>query len=110
VGRPVCLQPIVCVGKDCRRERGFEDLIASLADARCAAQQVACQDLCHGPIVGLRRGDKVRWYSGVRTKKLRAAVVSSVVRDDTSKRLAGHEVKTARHELRRRRTLRPLRA
>jgi len=96
---PACLTApptlLVCAGKDCRGDRGFAELVA-LARACGGAATVPCQGLCHGPIVGLRVRGEVRWFSRVRSGRMRAAALRSAARGTPTKRLREHEVRSRR--------------
>jgi hypothetical protein len=105
VTAPACI--VVCAGKDCRNSKGFEQLRRTAACVP-GSMEVACQGLCHGPIVGLRMGSDVRWVSRVRTGKMRAALVKAAAQGRLGKRLRAYEVRDRRGVVRGRRRLSPL--
>jgi hypothetical protein len=77
VPSPVCLKAdtFLCVGKDCRKDQAHIELrkrILPLGKVR----RVSCQDLCGGPVAGVRVGGKVEWFEKVRKPKQRDAVVA----------------------------------
>jgi hypothetical protein len=107
MGKPGCL--VICVGKDCRRSSGFDELCA---DARRldGVEQVPCQDLCHGPIVGLRIDGELRWYHRIRKHKHRAALVRAAADGRFVGALHDLEVRKRRNLLRHASKVRRLRA
>ena len=70
--RPTCITAglLVCTGKDCRGDKGFADIV-TLAGDTPRAHEVPCQGLCNGPVVGLQIDGELRWFSKVRSAKLR---------------------------------------
>ena len=62
---------IVCVGGSCRRSKGHAKVLA-LAAATDASFTIPCQDICKGPVVGIRHGAETRWYRRVRGSTRRA--------------------------------------
>ena len=98
----------VCTGKDCRNAKGFARLLQLAADTD-QASTVPCQDICQGPVVGLERGDELRWYAKVRGDRRRA--LARVVRNGRGRRmLRSFEVRSRRGRIGhpdRRRPLRP---
>lgn len=90
---------IVCVGKDCRRAPGFDALLAAAARVPGSCQ-VPCQDLCHGPIVGVRIDGDVRWFHRIRKRGHREAVLRSVARGRFVRSLADREVRKRRQVVR----------
>jgi hypothetical protein len=107
MSEPRCL--LVCVGKDCRSSAGFGALVDAASQVRGSCE-VPCQDLCHGPIVGVRIGDGLRWFHRIRGKRLRKALVRSVEQGRIDDELRELEVRGHRDELRHRKKVRPLRA
>ena len=101
------MQLVVCTGGDCRRAKGFDEVV-ELARSSSGGCTVACQGICHGPVVGLRRpGRSIRWYERVRRKRM------DVLRDVLAtgrgrKRLRSSEVRSKRGRLRHPRRLRPM--
>lgn len=96
MSKPVCL--IVCGGKDCRSDKGFDELM-DLASETKTALQAPCQSLCHGPIAAVRSGSDVRWFSHIRSKSMRKALVEMMATGRVPKELSKHEVTKHRNEL-----------
>jgi hypothetical protein len=94
---PACL--VVCAGKDCRNAKGF-DKLCDTAGSCTGSQQAACQGLCHGPIVGVQTRHGIRWFSRVRTRKMRAALVVAARTGEIGKRLRTNEVRKRRNVIR----------
>jgi hypothetical protein len=94
---PACL--VVCAGKDCRNAKGF-DMLCDTASACPGSLRAACQGLCHGPIVGVQTRHGIRWFSRVRTRKMRAALVTAATTGKISKRLRANEVRKRRNVVR----------
>jgi hypothetical protein len=103
---PVCL--LVCTGKDCRRDAGFDEIVELAAEVG-EVREVPCQDICKGPVVGIGIGDDVRWYTRVRKRRMRAAVLRSLRRGGFDGALADHEARKRRNEIRKAGTARKLR-
>jgi (2Fe-2S) ferredoxin len=99
---------IVCIGKDCRKSKGFDALL-ELAAATTGPMQVTCQSICDGPVVGVCATGSIAWYSHVRGSKLRAAVVEAASRGRVRTRLRSREERKKRDQLRHPRQLRPMR-
>jgi hypothetical protein len=100
---------VVCIGKDCRKAAGFDELLASVRGLD-HVDQASCQDLCHGPIVGLRIDGDLRWYDRIRTHKQRAALLRAVTSGRVPGDLRRLEIRKRRNELRHRGKTRRLRA
>lgn len=66
---------LLCTGKSCRKAKGFDELRQSF-DALATVKTVKCVDVCDGPVVGVRVEGKTVWFERLRSKKVRAAVVS----------------------------------
>lgn len=107
MSRPVCL--MLCTAKGCRRDPGFDELFALAAEVG-GAREVACQDICDGPVIGIEIGDSVRWYERVRKGRHRAAVMRSLRRRTFDAELNDHEVRKHRNEVRKARKARRVRA
>ena len=95
---PTCLSRlVVCTGKDCRRDKGFDELMR-LAEHTPGSLEAPCQGLCHGPIVAVRNGDEVRWFEKVRSKSMRKRLAEMASTGRAPKRLREREV-TKRHNI-----------
>ena len=84
-----------CIGKDCRRDKGYDALIEAL-DGTGRLQRVACQDICKGPIAGVEVDGHVEWFRKVRKGRHRKALValaagrrSKIPSDLKDRRVAG---------------------
>ena len=65
---------LVCIGKDCRRDKCHKDLVVAL-DAAGHVTKVRCQDICKGPVAGVEVDGTVEWFRRVRKPKHRKALV-----------------------------------
>lgn len=95
---PRSLALIVCTGKDCSRARGFGATV-TIAAAVPGSMSVPCQGICDGPVVGVRMGEKVRWYRRIRGQR-REALARLVTRGRGRKRLRSAEARRHRGRLR----------
>jgi hypothetical protein len=100
---------VICVGKDCRTATGFDELRAAAGRLE-GVEQVPCQDLCHGPIVGLRIDGELRWYHRIRKHKHRTALVRAVSDGHFIGALRDFEVRKRRNLIRHAAKVRRLRA
>jgi hypothetical protein len=90
---------VVCTGSDCRKSKGFAKVL-ELATGIDGSTTVPCQDVCHGPVVGLERGGDIRWYARVRGDRRRVLV--AVVRSESGRRvLRSAEVRGRRNVVKR---------
>lgn len=65
----------LCTGSDCRKRAGdAAALRAVLDDAGVPIEEVRCQKLCKGPVVGLVIDDTVQWFGKLRGKGGRKAL------------------------------------
>ena len=89
----------ICVGKDCRKsDSSLHKLLGDLPV--CRVEEVRCQKICKGPVIGAQVGGTLHWF-----KKLRGHVVRSALREAlTSKRipkvLRAHHIKKRAGKLR----------
>jgi hypothetical protein len=67
-------QCFLCVGKDCRRDDGYQELVSAVA-VLPRVRHVKCQDLCGGPVAGVVVDGRVEWFEKLRKGKHRAAIV-----------------------------------
>jgi len=107
--RPTCLTSglLVCTGKKCRRDKGFEAMVEMAGDT-ARAHEAPCQGLCNGPIVGLHVDGELRWFSHVRSKKMRSLVAKMIGNGHVPKKLRDREVRKHRGEVRGANRLHPL--
>jgi hypothetical protein len=97
MSKPTCL--LVCVGKDCRRSEGFDELLVAVRGLE-HVEQAPCQDLCHGPIVAVRIDGELRWFDRIRKHKQRTAVLRAVASGRIGDDLRRLEIRKRRNELR----------
>lgn len=108
MSKPTCLtRLVVCTGKDCRGDKGF-DKLRQLAENTAGSAEAPCQGLCHGPIVAVQQGDEVRWFEKVRSKSMRKRVADLAATGRTSKDLRKREVTKRRNTVRGARRIKPL--
>jgi hypothetical protein len=88
---------LVCGGKHCRHAKGYSDVVELLAST--SVKRVGCQDICSSPVVGIRRGTQVRWYSHISGKRLTALGKTIRVGRATA-RLRSAEVRKRRNKQR----------
>jgi hypothetical protein len=74
VTAPTCF---VCVGKDCRKANGHEDLRAAL-EQHANVQLVRCQKVCKGPVAGVQVDGHLEWFGRLRKGKHRKAMAKLV--------------------------------
>lgn len=108
---PTCLSRtlVVCTGKDCRNDKGFDKLV-DMAGRIDGSLESACQGLCHGPVVGVREGEDVRWYEKMRSKSMRERLVEVIASGRAAKDLRKHEAKKRHNVVRHPRRLKRLNA
>ena len=97
MSKPVCL--IVCTGKDCRGDKGYRQLV-DMAAACEHSLQAPCQGLCDGPIVAIKNGDEVRWFSHAGSKSIRKMLAKALHTGHAKKDLRKLEVRKRRDTLR----------
>ncbi|MEO5837659.1 MAG: hypothetical protein ABIQ73_03810 [Acidimicrobiales bacterium] len=100
------VQVIVCTGADCRRSKGHGELVDLVATVR-GSSTIPCQGICDGPIVGVGRHDKIRWYKRIRGRRRRA--LARVLRTGRGRKaLLSAEARKRRGTIRHLRRLRPI--
>ncbi len=97
MSKPVCL--IVCGGKDCRDGKGFDAVMRLAADTP-GSLEAPCQGLCHGPIIAIKQGRAVLWFSHVRSKSMRKSVARALQNGPIDPHLAEREVAKRRNTIR----------
>ena len=105
MSKPVCL--VICSGKNCRGEKGFDKLM-NLAQCSKGSLQAPCQGLCHGPIIAVKDGSSVHWFSHIRSRSSRKLVTKSLMKGRIDKDLARLEVTKRRDIVRSAGRLRPV--
>jgi (2Fe-2S) ferredoxin len=107
--RPTCVTAglMVCTGKDCRKSKGWSDLV-HLAASTVRAHEVPCQGLCKGPVVGLAIDGKVRWFGHVRSGSKRDLVTAMSNTGRVPDELGSRESRKRRGEMRGRGRMHPL--
>lgn len=65
---------LVCTGSDCRKRSAELGHLLGQLGQDVAVETVGCQKLCKGPVVGCDIGDRLEWFSRLRSKKLRRSV------------------------------------
>ncbi|MFK7918594.1 MAG: hypothetical protein AB8G14_10980 [Ilumatobacter sp.] len=76
----------VCVGKDCRKQDGYDKLRTEL-DARCDVVDLKCIGVCSGPVVAVaHRGSAPSVYSKLRSKPQRRLLMSLLAGDAAARR------------------------
>lgn len=90
----------LCRSGDCRGAKGHDALREALVDAGVSVRAVNCQDICKGPVVGLKINRELRWYKRLRGRALRQALIKSVERGAPTTRLKAQEVRKRRGKLR----------
>ena len=93
---PPCL--LVCVGKDCRRAKGYTALVDA-ARTVPGAVGVPCQGICDGPVVGVVVKGEVRWLAGIRKGGLRRAAVTAATESALTSDLRARERRSHRGEV-----------
>lgn len=71
---PTCF---VCVGKDCRKAKGYDKLRNALAEVG-NVREVGCQKVCKGPVAGARVQGHLEWFGKVRKGGERKALARLV--------------------------------
>jgi hypothetical protein len=69
----------VCVGKDCRKAKGYDklrDVLDEVGDVR----EVRCQKVCKGPVAGARVHGHLEWFGKLRKGSQRKALAKLVRR------------------------------
>jgi hypothetical protein len=88
---------LLCGGEDCRERAGAW---RKLREALGEAELVGCQKICAGPVCGLEIDGTVEWFSKVRGRELREAVVAAARGDAVEPALWGRRVKKRRGRIR----------
>jgi hypothetical protein len=99
---PTCLSDarlVVCTGKDCRRDKGYDRLV-EIAERSPGAVGVPCQGLCDGPIAAVKVKGEWRWYDRARGGAVRRALVEAARRGKAGKVLRGREITKRRGAVR----------
>ena len=96
----------MCVGGSCRRSKGHAKVL-SLVQSTGIGSTIPCQDICKGPVVGIRDRTDTRWYRRVRGDTRRA--FERFLRFGTRpKALRAAEVLKCRNKVRHGRRQRPM--
>ena len=90
----------LCTSGDCRGAKGHKKLRAALADAGVSVREVGCQDICKGPVAGLKIDQELRWYKRLRGWRLRRALLGSIGQGAPTRKLKEQEAKKRRGKLR----------
>ena len=74
MAHPSCF---VCVGKDCRKAKGYVELRQCLEDV-ADVREVRCQKVCKGPVAGTRVDGHLEWFGKLRKGRDRVAMAKLV--------------------------------
>jgi hypothetical protein len=95
IGQPTVL---VCEGKHCS-SKGSSELGKDLR--KCAeVKMVRCQNICEGPVVGFEIGGYLTWFSKIRSKRTKRALIDAVQTGRIRRRIAAKIAKRKRDRLR----------
>ena len=71
---------LLCTGKACRKKAKIQAEILANLDGDTVIQPVRCQDICSGPVVGIRIDDRLEWFKKLRKSKDASALNRAVQR------------------------------
>ena len=91
---------LLCTGKSCRKKAKVQAEILANLDEDIVIQPVRCQDVCSGPVIGLKVGGRWEWFKKVRKAKDANAVNKTLRRDKVSDGLKKLHVKKRSGKLR----------
>ena len=91
---------LLCHAKPCRRAKGFDKLVNALGSADVRVRPVRCQDVCKGPVAGVKVRGKVRWFKSLRDKSWHQQLVSALRAGGVGAALGAREVKKRRGKVR----------
>jgi len=73
-------QVYICRGKDCRKHAGTRKLVALIEGAGLSWTPVRCQKICKAPVAGVVLNGTLEWFSKVRGKKTRRALLKAATK------------------------------
>ena len=91
---------LLCHAKPCRRAKGFDKLLRALGHADVRVRPVRCQDVCKGPVAGMKVRGKMRWFKSLRGKLWHTQLVSAARAGGVCEALDAQEVKKRRGKVR----------
>jgi hypothetical protein len=84
---------LLCCGSSCKkRPKKHKALLKSLRDL-ATIEDVGCQDICHGPVVGVTFKGQIEWFERLDTQKSREALVKLATHGKLAKSLKKRRVK-----------------
>lgn len=91
---------LLCGASGCaKKPQKRKALLRSLQDV-ATIEEVGCQDICHGPVVGVTHQGRMEWFDRLDSKKSRAALVKLATQGKLSQTLKKHRVKKRAGRLR----------
>ena len=60
---------LLCTGKSCRKKAKVQAEILANLDEDIVIQPVRCQDVCSGPVIGLKVRGRWEWFKKLRKAK-----------------------------------------
>ena len=60
---------LLCTGKSCRKKAKVQAEILANLDEDIGIQPVRCQDVCSGPVIGLKVRGRWEWFKKLRKAK-----------------------------------------
>jgi hypothetical protein len=90
---PLTLKILICGGSSCKKKpKKHKALLRSLKDV-ATLEDVRCQDICHGPVVGVTLKGRIEWLERLDTRKSREALVKLATHGKLGKSLKKRRVK-----------------
>ena len=66
-----CRMIYLCQGRDCRKKKKPGRALRELLNQYGEVQEVNCQKICHGPVMGIEFNGRLEWFGRLASKKAR---------------------------------------
>ncbi len=92
---------LVCQGKNCvNKRKGARERLEQELGEVAEVEQVRCQKICSGPVVGVLMDGQLEWFRRIRGSKSRRAVLKLLTEEKLGKRLRKRRAKKHSGKLR----------
>ena len=90
----------LCAGKSCRKKNQQVDDLLKVLDPKLKIKEVRCQNICSGPVIGLKLAGRWEWFKKVRKPRDVLAVFKTQKRGKMTEHLKKLRVKKRSGKLR----------
>jgi len=78
---------LVCAGRHCDKERKARRALVQALEPLAEVEEVGCQKICAGPVVGLEVAGRLEWYCKIDRDKRRRRIVELLETEQVPKKL-----------------------